>query len=62
MPWGKVIWAGTADHLDVLDHFRGDRDSGHTDWLVSGAGFREDDFEEGMDVIADFQLGTGSPS
>lgn len=61
MVWGEVIWAGTADHLDVLGHFRGDRDSGHTDWLVSGAGFREDDFDEAMDAIADFQLGTRTP-
>ncbi|MGB8223456.1 MAG: hypothetical protein WCF10_12805 [Polyangiales bacterium] len=56
MIWGSVLWAGTADHLDVLGHFGGDRDSSHTDWLVSGAGFREDDFDELMDAIADFQL------
>ena len=54
--WGEVIWAGTADHLDVLGHFRGDSDTDHTDWMVSGAGFREDDFDEVMDAIADFQL------
>jgi len=56
MIWGDVLWAGTADHLDVLGHFQGDRDSSHTDWLVSGAGFREDDFDELMDAVADFQL------
>jgi triacylglycerol lipase len=56
MIWGDVLWAGTADHLDVLGHFRGDRDSTHTDWMVSGANFREDDFEEVMDAIAEFQL------
>lgn len=56
MIWGSILWAGTADHLDVLGHFHGDRDSSHTDWLVSGAGFREDDFDEIMDAIADFQL------
>lgn len=56
MIWGDVLWAGTADHLDVLGHFHGDRDSSHTDWLVSGAGFREDDFEEVMDAVAEFQL------
>lgn len=56
MLWGRVLWAGIADHLDVLGHFRGDRDSSHTDWLVSGAGFREDDFDEVMDAIAEFQL------
>ena len=56
MIWGDVLWAGTADHLDVLGHFHGDRDSSHTDWLVSGAGFREDDFDEVMDAVAEFQL------
>ncbi len=56
MIWGELLWAGTADHLDVLGHFRGERDSSHTDWLVSGAGFREDDFDEVMDAIAGFQL------
>jgi hypothetical protein len=56
MIWGDVLWAGTADHLDVLGHFRGDRDSSHTDWLVSGAGFQEDDFDEVMDALAEFQL------
>jgi hypothetical protein len=56
MIWGDVLWAGTADHLDVLGHFHGDRDSSHTDWLVSGAGFREDDFDQVMDALAEFQL------
>jgi hypothetical protein len=56
MIWGNVLWAGTADHLDVIGHFHGDRDSSHTDWMVSGAGFREDDFDEVMDAIAEFQL------
>jgi triacylglycerol lipase len=58
MIWGEVLWAGTADHLDVLGHFHGDRDSSHTDWMVSGAGFDESDFDEVMDAIAEFQLGT----
>ncbi len=56
MIWGDVLWAGTADHLDILGHFHGDRDSAHTDWMVSGAGFREDDFDEVMDAVAEFQL------
>lgn len=56
MVWGAVLWAGTADHLDILGHFHGDRDSSHTDWMVSGAGFREDDFDEAMDAVAEFQL------
>jgi hypothetical protein len=62
MIWGELLWAGTADHLDVLGHFHGERDSSHTDWMVSGAGFREDDFEQLMDAIADFQLRDTHPS
>jgi pimeloyl-ACP methyl ester carboxylesterase len=57
MVWGSVLWAGVADHLDTLGHFQGDRGTSHTDWLVSGAGFNESDFDEIMDAIADFQLG-----
>ncbi len=37
--WGKVAWAGYADHLDVLGHFRGGRGSDHNDWLSSGSSF-----------------------
>ena len=58
MVWGSVLLAGVADHLDTLGHFHGDRDTSHTDWLVSGAGFNESDFDEIMDSIVDFQLGT----
>ena len=59
MPWGDVIWAGTADHLDVLGHFDGGRHSPHTDWLVSGARFRQKEFGEVMDAIAGFLLSPG---
>jgi len=58
MVWGSVLWAGVGDHLDTLGHFHGDRDTSHTDWLVSGAGFNESDFDEIMDAIVDFQLRT----
>jgi hypothetical protein len=54
--WGDIVWAGTADHLDILGHFRGDKDLRHTDWQVSGAGFTEVDFDEAMDAVADFLL------
>lgn len=56
MIWGDVVWAGAADHLDLLGHFDGGRDSDHTDWLVSGVGFREPDFDDVMDAVADFLL------
>ena len=56
MLWGDVLWAGAADHLDVLGHFAGPPESGHTDWLVSGVGFRQPRFDEVMDAIAGFLL------
>ncbi len=54
--WGDIVWAGTADHLDILGHFRGEKDTSHTDWQVSGAGFTEAAFDEAMDAVADFLL------
>jgi hypothetical protein len=60
MVWGDVLWAGAADHLDVLGHFKGGRNSVHTDWLVSGVGFRQPRFDEVMDAVADFILRPGA--
>jgi triacylglycerol lipase len=57
--WGKVIWAGHADHLDVLGHFgdarsqRRDSEDRHTDWLASGAEFDRARFEALADAIAE---------
>ena len=48
--WGEVVWAGHADHLDVLGHFHGPRTSSfaehvlHSDWLTSGASFDQPAF------------------
>jgi len=56
--WGKLIWAGYADHLDVLGHFRDDapsaapREGVHTDWLSSGADFDRARFGALADAIA----------
>jgi pimeloyl-ACP methyl ester carboxylesterase len=57
MIWGKLLWAGEADHLDVIGHFY-DRlkPSGHTDWLTSGSAFDRRKFAEVLDAIAKFQL------
>jgi hypothetical protein len=59
--WGTVVWAGLADHLDVLGHFRGDRAGdaaapGHRDWLTSGSSFDLAHFRELMDAIASGML------
>lgn len=50
--WGKVVWAGLADHLDVVGHFAGGRDAvGHVDWLASGAGFDRRRFDQILDAV-----------
>ena len=57
--WGKLVWAGLADHLDVLGHFRDDdpraRDERevHADWLASGADFDRRGFASLTRAIAD---------
>jgi hypothetical protein len=56
MVWGDLLWAGAADHLDILGHFHGEPGSTHTDWLTSGAGFGAEEFAQVMDAVADFLL------
>jgi triacylglycerol lipase len=57
--WGKLVWAGYGDHLDVLGHFRDElatsskrADDSHIDWLSSGANFDRAAFRELMHAIA----------
>ncbi len=55
--WGTLVWAGRADHLDVLGHFRDDphdrsTESPHVDWLTSGSSFGRRQFDALMDTIA----------
>src|SRR5260370_30225070 len=50
--WGKLVWAGQGDHLDVVGHFAGDRRGNeHVDWLSSGAKFDRPRFDELIDAI-----------
>lgn len=56
-PYGKVIAAVKADHLDVIGHF--DEPSHappHVDWLISGSGFRRFAFERTWRSVTDFML------
>ena len=61
---GTLIWAGEADHLDVLGHFADDEDddarppgpSPHRDWITSGARFSRMRFNALLDAVAAFQL------
>ncbi len=55
--WGTLVWAGLGDHLDVLGHYRDDREDGppeerHHDWLTSGSDFSHAQFAAVMDAIA----------
>jgi len=55
--WGTLVWAGLGDHLDVLGHYRDDREDvpaelRHRDWLTSGAAFSYATFTSLMDAIA----------
>jgi hypothetical protein len=61
--WGTLVWAGLADHLDVLGHFRDDRDPEtvapalrHCDWLTSGSQFDRPRFSSLMDAVANGML------
>jgi hypothetical protein len=47
--YGDLVWAGKADHLDVVGHFPGP--GGHTDWLSSGARFNRVRFEAMLDRV-----------
>jgi hypothetical protein len=59
MLWGKLLWAGEGDHLDVIGHFHDDHTpSEHVDWMTSGAHFTRERFAAVMDAMAKFQLGS----
>lgn len=56
--WGTLVWAGLGDHLDVLGHYRDDRDQRtvppdhrHRDWLTSGSDFGRAELSALMDAI-----------
>lgn len=63
--WGRLVWAGYADHLDVLGHFRDvapaagqatqELEDGppHVDWLYSGSEFGRAQFDSLMDAIVE---------
>ncbi|PKN44381.1 MAG: hypothetical protein CVU63_10600 [Deltaproteobacteria bacterium HGW-Deltaproteobacteria-20] len=55
--WGKLLWAGQGDHLDVVGHFRdADRTDLHVDWLSSGSGFDAARFQTILDRVVDGML------
>jgi hypothetical protein len=57
MLWGKLLWAGDGDHLDLLGHFHDDhKPAEHVDWVTSGANFNRRRFAALLDAVATFQL------
>ena len=57
MIWGDLLWAGEADHLDVIGHFHDDRHpTDHVDWITSGSRFTSQRFGAMLDAIVGFQL------
>jgi hypothetical protein len=58
---GTLLWAGEADHLDVLGHFQDDErpergEASHRDWITSGARFSRKRWSALLDALASFQL------
>jgi len=57
-PWGGVIHAAQADHLDVIGHFHDRADPPrHTDWLTTGSGFDAERFAALWADVAGYALG-----
>lgn len=57
MLYGQLIWAGEADHLDVLGYFHDEvRPTDHVDWINSGSRFTRQRFAALLDGVAQFQL------
>ena len=56
-PWGEIITAVWADHLDVIGHFDGPYHAPpHVDWLISTTGFRRAEFEVVWERVTNFVL------
>jgi hypothetical protein len=56
--WGKLVWLGRGDHLDVVGHFPGP--GGHNDWLASGSNFDIRRFDSLMDRVVEGMLSSAS--
>lgn len=59
--WGTLVWAGLADHLDVLGHYHDGQhekrtELRHHDWMTSGSSFGRPQFDALIDTIAQGML------
>lgn len=52
--WGEVIAGVEGDHLDVVGHYRTEREGFSSDWLPSSSGFGDDDFDAVWHRVAAF--------
>ena len=59
--WGEVIAATRADHLDVVGHYRSEREGASSDWLPSASGFNDAEFARVWGAVADF-IASAPPS
>jgi triacylglycerol lipase len=56
-PWGHVLRAVWADHLDVIGHFHHPTHvPPHFDWLTSGSGYDRENFLATWDAVATFMF------
>lgn len=60
-PYGELIAAARADHLDIVGHFRDPQNAPpHIDWLASGSGFRRPQFENVWFKVCEFIADTAA--
>lgn len=52
--WGEVIDGCCGDHLDVVGHYPTEREGSSSDWLPSGSGFTDADFDRVWASVAAF--------
>jgi hypothetical protein len=56
-PWGELIAAVEADHLDIIGHFDAPRsEPPHVDWLCSCSAFDRSRFERVWERVVRFLL------
>ena len=56
-PFGEIIAAVWADHLDIIGHFDApEHRPPHVDWLISATGFRRPEFLDVWRRVTDFLL------